>query len=222
MFQKLADQCAMGDMVSMLEMGRWHFEKLDAAQKRLFRQYEAGDEGVYGALYQMTLGHYYQVVNAARYYVTWVYRAALYGNGEARALVEKCPLYSRASLLKKDCYRVGGIRSELMYASELNRLGFTQVSPRLEEFHLYPLRREGYFPCCYLADYIPADESGFGREDDYENIYYDEFFNCLGKNHGLLPARIAAARLKREAYWANPAHDAKNRKYRCSPLTEAP
>ena len=87
--------------------------------------------------------------------------------------------------------------------------------PEFEEDDLKRYAVSGIFPGYYLADYIPADSDGFGREDDYEDIYYDEFFNRLYASN--LPAARAQAEClaqKRRAYWEDPAHDREHRMYK--------
>lgn len=211
----LVDQCAMGDIVAMMDLARWHRQHAPREPEQLLSAYEqdpearqALDEWFYRNRYGSDDFH-------IRCYITWVCRAALYGNPEAEVLTERCSFFPRWSLIPQKLYQPGGFSSQLFYSFELKRLGLKGVSENLEEFAIYPLMKEGIFRAYFLADYIPADEDGFGREDDYEDIFYDEFFNCTPADT-IAQAREAVAKLvrKRRDYWDDPAHDREHRMYK--------
>ena len=213
-YRDLCARCAMGDRVAMLKLGRWHRQWLSPEGEKAIAAYEAGEEKGYQEVWQLLRRSYGRDRDYGCYYVTWLQRAAIYGNAEAQAILDKCPAYWGYGLLPKGHFRGEGWSSELCSSYDLNRLGFLDVDPELDEFGVYPLRPEGFFVCYYLSDYIPADDSGFGREDEYSNLYYDEFFNLLGKDAKQIPEALERRRKHREKYWANPKNDAPNRRYR--------
>lgn len=211
----LAEQCAMGDIVAMLELARWHRSKLPPEGEQALAVYETDPEALGPLLQYLQDNRYNEQCLLCRYYITWVYRAALYGNAEAQALVDRCPRYAHLGLLNKQFYERPSYSSQHFYSSELNQLGLLGIRPDLDEFNLYVLNKDGFYTAYFLADYIPADSDGFGREDSYEDIFYDEFFNCLEADT-VDQARldVEQQRKKREAYWADPVHDREHRMYK--------
>lgn len=212
-FLSLAKQCAMGDMVAMLELARWHRRHIRPSSEALFAAYEAGDDSVYGELYSR-LQRNYTDGHPCNAYITWVTRAALYGNEEAVAILDRCKLYTTFGCIKPKTFTPGVFCCELYYSSDLHRLGLMDIDSGLDEFHLYSLRTTGIYRACYLSDYIPADSDGFGREDEYSDLFYDEFFNYLSGDYKKAQDVLPAMKAKRDAYWRIPAHDAEHRKYR--------
>lgn len=219
-YQKLVDQCAMGDIAAMLELARWHRQWAHPEGLQLLAACEQAPEAWHD-LDQWFYQHRYGSDGFhIRCYITWVCRAALYGNPEAEALVERCSRFPSWSLLPESIYGLGSsagrhISSRHFYSFELCRLGLKGIKENLDEFNIYPLTKDGIFPAYFLADYIPADSDGFGREDDYEDIFYDEFFNCLPDDKiSQAPFSVEDMAKKRKAYWDDPAHDREHRMYK--------
>ena len=215
----LTERCAMGDIVAMLELAQWHRQWAPPEGEKLLAAYEQDPQTCDDLEAWFHKNRYGSADFHIRCYITWVCRAALYGNSEAEALAERCPRFKSWGLLPERLYGLGTPAryrsSQHFYSFELHRLGLRDIDEKLEEFSLYPLTEDGIFPGYYLADYIPADSDGFGREDDYEDIYYDEFFNRLYASN--LPAARAKAEClaqKRRAYWEDPAHDRDHRMYK--------
>ena len=210
----LAGLCALGDIAAMWELARWHRSHLRASTEELLAAYEAGAD-TYGQLWQRCRYPSPPDCLSLQAYLTWIGQAARYGHPEAQKIVADRKLFKYAGLLSQKTVQVGGISSELHSSLELNRLGMTDVDDRMYEFGLYPLTQTGVYMAYYQSDYYPADSDGFGREEEYENLFYDEFF-CLLSARNLSGAEQLAAenRQRREEYWSDPAHGPDNRKYR--------
>ena len=212
-YHALAGLCALGDIAAMWEMAHWHRSHLRASTEQLLAAYESGED-TYSQLWERR--HYNSPdANPLCYYVTWIGLAARYGHPEAQRIIQGRVFFKYASIIKEKITQVGGISSALHSSVDLNRMGMTAVDINRFEFGLRPLTMSGVYPASYLADYIPADSDGFGREDEYEDIFYDEFF-CQLLAHNMAGAEQLAERnrQRREEYWADPAHDPDNRKYR--------
>lgn len=215
----LTGLCAMGDIVAMLDLARWHRKFAHPQGLRLLEAYEQDPE-TWHDLDQWFYQHRYGGdAFHLRCCITWICRATLYGNPEAEALVQRCSRFPSWSLLPESIYGSGpAVRfpsSRHFYSYELHRLGLRDIDEDLEEFSLYPLTKDGIFPAYYLYDYIPADSDGFGREDDYRDLYYDEFFNRLpGDQYKQAQEALPAMKKKRRDYWADPAHDREHRMYK--------
>lgn len=213
-YLRLAKECAMGDIVSMMEMARWHRGYLRPGTEAMLAAYESGED-TSGLLYErMRYGSPDRF--SLKAYNTWVCQAARYGHAGAQALSRDSYLFQNGGVLKAETHNVGKFGSEHYYASDLNQLGLLDIDSGYSEFGMYSLLPEGIFMAYYQSGYIPADSDGFGREDDYEDVFYDEFFNHIpGKT--LEDARKNLPRLlkKREDYWKDPVHDRENRMYKC-------
>lgn len=212
-YLRLAGQCAMGDIAAMWDMAQWFRRYLRPSTLALLDAYDSGDD-TFGELDSRT--RYYSPdsfpLSAC---VTWLGQAARYGHAQAASIVDGRYFYRTCGLLKAATLRVGAFGHELYYSSDLHNLGLPDIDSSLEEFGLNPLLPEGIYIASYLSDYIPADSDGFGREDTYESIFYDEFFNHI-PGRTLDDARRNLPKLlkKRAAYWADPKHDPEHRKYR--------
>lgn len=218
-YLKLADRCAMGDIAAMPELARWHRQFAHPEGEALLAAYEQDPEAWQGLEQWFYQHRYGGDAFHLRCCITWICRAALYGNPEAEAQVRRCSRFPSWSLLPESIYgSAPAVRfpsSRHFYSYELHRLGLRDIDEHLEEFSLYPLTKDGIFPAYYLYDYIPADSDGFGREDDYRDLYYDEFFNRLpGRKYSQALEALAAMKKKREDYWSDPAHDREHRMYK--------
>lgn len=212
-YLKLAEQCAMGDIVAMWELAHWFRGYLRPDTAALLDAYNSGED-TYDELFRRT--KYTSPDNFPLCaYLAWIKQAARYGHEQAQQISEERSLYRFHGLLKEATHKVGRFGTELYYASELHRLGLLDVDSSFSEFGICSLLPEGIFPASYLADYIPADSDGFGREDTYEDVYYDEFFNLIpGSTIESARRNLPALLKKREDYWADPKNDAEHRKYR--------
>lgn len=212
-YLELAGQCAMGDIVAMMDLARWHRSHLRPGTEQLLADYEADSEARNALFKQIQC--FYNDSFSCKAYMTWVFLAALYGNPEAEALIQQRPDFCSVGLLKPKTLRADRFGYELYYSSDLNRMGFLGVDSGLDEFNLACIRSEGIYCASYLSSYIPADSDGFGREDDYDDIFYDEFFNPLpGHKYSEAQAALPQLLAKREAYWNDPAHDREHRMYK--------
>ena len=212
-YHAMARLCGLGDIAAMWEMARWHRSHLRASTEQLLAAYEAGSDtsSQLRQRCQYTSPDEFQL----KAYLTWVCQAARYGHPEAQRIAGNSYFFKTSGSLHAKTLQVGGIRSELHSSLDLNRLGMTDVDSEMYEFGVYPLTPEGVFMAYYLADYIPADSDGFGREDEYKDLFYDEFFIRLPARNMAGAEQLAAKnRQRREEYWSDPAHDPENRKYR--------
>lgn len=217
-FQNLSARCAMGDIVAMLDLARWHRQFAHPEGGKYLAAYEQDPENHKNLQQWLDRNRYGLDGFHLRCYITWVFRAALYGNPQAEALMERCPKFRDWGLLPQTLYGLGPTpryrSSQRLDSYKLHRLGLTGIDEDLEELSLYPME-DGIFSGYFLEDYIPADSDGFGREDFYEDLFYDEFFNRL-QGTSLSRARPSAERLiqERRAYWEDPAHDQEHRMYK--------
>lgn len=212
-YLELAKQCSMGDIAAMMELAQWHYSHLRPSTRQLLDEYDAGTDHA-GALSTRT--NYGSPDRfSLQACITWRCQAARYGHAEAQRLVQGKYLYRSCGVLKESTHKVGHYGCEHYYSSSLNCLGLLDIDSDFSEFGMYALRPDGIFVAYYLADYIPADSDGFGREDDYANVYYDEFFNRIpGRTLAQAQANLPRLLKKREAYWADPAHDRAHRMYK--------
>lgn len=212
-YLELAGQCAMGDITAMWELAQWFRGCLRPSTQALLDQYDSGID-CYSELSLRT--HYNSPDHfPLKAYVTWLNQAARYGHARAGQITADRYFYRYCGVLKEVTHKVGNFGSELYYGSDLHNLGLLDVDSGFFEFGLHALQPEGIFIAYYLADYIPADSDGFGREDEYANIFYDEFFNLIpGKTLDDARRNLPKLLKKREAYWADPKHDREHRMYR--------
>lgn len=161
-----------------------------------------------------------------KYYAVWLVRSALYGNWKAQKVLERYDVYKEISLIPEWMMVPPGSRGEEAAQTghnaldvgdwELRRAGFTDVPDQEFECWLKPLEENGTYRFWYQSDYSPADESGFGREDEYETVYLDEFFNFVGletekQKLKELNGKLRALRARRDRYWSSPPHDKRRR-----------
>lgn len=226
-FARLAEQCRMGDMEAMFEMALWHREYCKQEERQVLSAYEEQPEdaetqkAVVEAV-RCRIGY------SIKYYSLWLVRSALYGNWKGQKALERYGIYRELSLIPEwmmapldsltDEERQKRKRHGALDVAgwELRRAGFTDVPDQEFECWLDPLDGNGVYQFLYLSDYIPADESGFGREDEYEAVYLDEFFNFIGletenQKPEALTKKLHALEAKRERYWNSPLHDRRRR-----------
>jgi len=226
MFEKLAEQYRMGDIEAMYEMALWHRRKCVDEELAVLLDYEKrpDDESAQKTIRALWCHNIHN-------YAVWLVRSALYGHQRAEEILAQYSLYREVALISArlmdpyerernpkrwdDFWRgVGGW--------QLHKAGFTDIPDDDSYCSLWFLNKDGFYVFSYLADYIPADEYGFGQEDYYEDLYLDEFFNLLPnlrQKGGELPApevikeELDKMDAKREKYWRLPEHDIR-RKYR--------
>jgi len=222
-FKKLSVQCRMGDIEAMYEMAVWHRRKCTGKELKILLAYEKrpDDQKAQEEI------RYIWCRNIQNYAV-WLVRSALYGHSKAGKILEQYSLYREISLIPAwmmnpaEAEQKLKNRHQCMFEKvegwELRQAGFTDVPEEEFDGSLRFLNKEGFYVFSYLSDYIPADEDGFGREDYYESVYFDEFFNLLPEGIEDLPPEMRKKELdkmdaKREQYWNSPLCDSR-RKYK--------
>lgn len=163
-----------------------------------------------------------------RNYAVWLVRSALYGHPKSEEILAQYSLYREISLIPAWMMNPDEAEQKLknrhqcifekIEGWELRQAGFTDVPEEKFEGSLQFLNKEGFYVFSYLSDCIPSDEDGFGREDYYESVYFDEFFNLLPEGIEDMPLETRRKELdktdiKREQYWSSPLHDSR-RKYK--------
>lgn len=213
---ELAELCKMGDMIAMTDMAYLFRERCTESLRGLFDTYELKPVKENEDLINAYLKEHSDEVRLAEAYMMWLVRAALYGNEEAALQIGRCPYYKQKSYIPYTMLSGEGDSFIKFWDSDsLWEMGLIDMERGCTDCSLSINRRGGYFDFCYVAEYEPPDEYGFGAEWDYENIYYNEFFCRIPANSKEdISRQLLVLDAERETYWKNPAHDAANRKYR--------
>lgn len=210
----LARLCSLGDIAAMWELAHWHRRNLQASTEQLLAAFEAGEDN-YSQLRVRLTPYRSDDAYPLQYYISWIWQAARYGHEEAEKLVWDRYFLDDYGFLKRKTSQVGAFSSSPYSSYGLNHMGLLDVYNKYPEFGLHSLTQKGVYRAYYLSSYIPADSDGFGREDDYDDVFFDEFFNQLCTHNMAGAIQLAAKnRQRREEYWADPDHDPQNRKYR--------
>ena len=219
-FMGIAWKCEMGDMEAMIELAEWFRSRFSPKLEELVAAYEESSDDNRREVLQGFLQDY--VRNSpddsfyGKAYMMWIVRAALYGNARAEKIMEKCPYYETGAYVPCRMFSPMGRYFQSYWASNsLRELGLLQFPEGKTDCGLVSLNKKGYFDFYYVSWYSPPDEDGFGREEEYEDIYYDEFFNRIRtENVEEIEEELVKLENRRERYWAVPENDAAARKYR--------
>ena len=184
---QLAERCKKGDVLAMRQMAVSFRSRCTPTLIELMDRYEADPVQENEAAIRSYLRENSHEKRAAEGYVTWLVRAALYGNAETLAQLEQWPFYRQFAYIPYDMMTREGSNSINLWASRsLYEIGFIDVPADFEDCRLSYNVNERYFDLRYVSYYEPPDEYGFGAEWEYDDVYFDEFF-CR------LPARPQSA-----------------------------
>ena len=217
-FNSLAELCKMGDIQAMLDIAHLFFDKCTDEQKQLLSNYEKEQSALNIKLLSAYMSRPANGLTSMKTYMTWIIRAAIYGNKIALMLTEKCPIYKDCAGLDYYLYFKPKNNIKRLWTSDLLReAGFIDILKHKEDCGLVYHYQHGYFRFFYMSDYEPPDEEGFGSEIEYDSVYYDEFFKILPVNVNASEGEVLDAlnRLtnERETYWKNKSNSAE-RKYK--------
>ena len=212
-FAQMAELCKMGDIIAMIDMAHFFKDRCTEPLRNLLDAYESEPAGEN----EIRLMEYLRYGGGpARAYMMWLVRAALYGNEEAQLLIDRCPYYKKKAFIPYNMLTGEGYPFIKFWGSDtLWEMGLVDMKRGYTDCSLRFDAKRGYFVFEYVSDYDPPDETGFGAEWDYENVYYNEFFcHIPTKSIDEIPKHLLILEKDREAYWQDAAHDAPGRKYR--------
>lgn len=202
-FEQLAELCAQGDIEAMMELAAWFRDRFSPEIEQLMEAYERNPEKGEEP-YRQKLEHNFE----AQAYMMWVVRAGIYGHEKAQKLLEKYPYFNRGGFIRRYFFEPWPKQNysydkNFYYPEGFYRLGIIDMPLGLPEGAISKLMRGGYYEYTYVSWYCPADETGFGMEEEYETIYFDQFFRLIPiKDKKELPEKLEQAQQKREKYWA--------------------
>lgn len=177
---QIAERCKKGDVSAMRQMAAFFRNRCTSPLIALLDRYEADPIQENEILIRNYLRENCHEEEAVKGYMMWLVRAALYGNAQASEQLEHWPFYKQFAYIPYDMMTGEG-RPYIMFwdSSFLREIGFIDIPSGYEECRLTYIAKERYFVLCYVSDYEPPDEYGFGAEWEYDYIYFDEFFNLL-------------------------------------------
>ena len=174
---QLAERCKKGDVAAMRQMADFLRSRCTPPLIELMDHYEADPVQENGIAIQNYLRKNYYEENAARGYMMWLVRAAMYGNEEVSAQLEQWSFYKQFGYIPYDMMTGKGSHGISLWASSfLYEIGFIDVPAGYEDCRLSYNVDKKCFILSYVSFYEPPDEYGFGAEWEYDYIYFDEFF----------------------------------------------
>ncbi len=188
-FQLRAKWCAMGDLKSMF----WMYEEFRSRLTDEFRLLEAAycKEPTEENLKKLS-GCLKEKGNLTAFCASamWLYRGMLYGLEQAKDIIGENPCYQKQGEFLR-CQLPGNGYSMRHDVAQMAEMGFMQP---IEDCSLNGMDRHGVYIGCRNASYGGMDESGFGMEEYYDFYFFDEFFQCIGEEHGASRNDIACNR----------------------------
>lgn len=176
---RLAEACKNGDASAMREMAELLYRHCEVQMKKLLERYEAEPTSKHASDVQKNR----TLMGEA--YMMWLVRAALYGDTKAGEKLDKCPIYKELAFIPYGMMS-GEKDPRIMFwdSDTLYDIGFIDVPKGYTDCGLRYDADKKIFGLCYVSDYEPPDEDGFGAEYDYDYIYFDKFFRPLPKETG--------------------------------------
>ncbi len=173
---KLAEACKHGDVSAMRAMAGVLRDRCTPELIKLLDRYEAEPTQEH----ETAIRKYASAGIWEKGYMMWLARAALYGDADASAQLGKWTFYKEYAYIPYDMM-IGKGRSFISFwdSGSLYEIGFIDVPDGHTDCRLFYNAGERFFDLCYVSDYEPPDEDGFGAEWEYDYIYFDEFFRRL-------------------------------------------
>ncbi len=183
-FLHFARQVRLGDAAAMWEFAGYFRLHFNGSGRECIERYEDDPSEETQKALEIYVCHHPDDAFPLKAYMLWIHRAAQCGYGAAIGLLERCPYYREGAYLPEGLFNPDRDNYMHFWSSDsLRKLGFPQVPPGRTDCCLRWKSAFGLLFLEYTKDYIPADESGFGREDDIGCMLYDSFFNHItGKN----------------------------------------
>lgn len=213
--KELAYLCKMGDITAMLEMAYFFRDCCEKPLRELLDAYEQNPvQQNEDMVDQYLTKSNSEVVRTVKAYVMWLVRAALYGNGRAGMLLERCPYYKKRSYIPY-AVLIGDGYESIWDSDSLWETGMIDMVRGCTDCRLELYREKGYFELWYVDHYYPPDDDGFGAEYEYASAYYNEFFCRIPvKEEKEISRQMMLLEKEREAYWNKPEHNASERRYK--------
>lgn len=176
---RLAEACKNGDASAMRKMAEVLRNHCEAETKELLARYEADPTPEHAsAIYenQTCMG---------KGYMMWLVRAAFYKDAKAAEKLAKCPVYKELAFIPYGMMS-GEEKPRITFwnSATLYDIGFIDVPQGYTDCSLLYDPNKKIYDLCYVSDYEPPDEDGFGAEWDYDDMYFDEFFRRVWKRDG--------------------------------------
>lgn len=184
LFLRLAEAVRMGDAAAMWDFAGYFRRHFNGTGRECIERYEDSP----GEETQKALRDYVDChpddAFPLKGYMLWIHRSAQCGYGAAIGLLERCPYYREGAYLPEELFAPDrGSYMHFWSGDSLRKLGFMEVPPGLTDCCLRWWSTLGLMFLEYMEDYIPSDESGFGREDDIGSMIFDAYFNRLSGNN---------------------------------------
>ena len=211
----LAKLCQMGDIVAMYDMAMYFYNKCNQEQKNALKNYEQNpcENTRKGISFYITEESRENAIDM-RFYMMWLIRASVYGNGKAKEITDKCTYYYELSDFPLETVkRHLGITLETNF---LYKAGFLDKGIISDEDDTYLEYHKG-------LSYFKLEEiyvDGYDRETYYR--YYDEFFmeiDCIPHRCAVhneieqIIEKMERNEKKREQFWKT-QNDCNERKYK--------
>lgn len=174
---ELVQKCKTGDADAMLALSEFFRQRCSDPMLEVLNRYENDPSRVHEEEVYRALKEYWYEAGTAAAYMMWLYRAGVYGNQEASQRMERYRAYRAKMLIPERVF--SGDLLKLTYSTELNRGGIMDIPAGIFDCGINYIAKTKRYHFWYVSDYIPADEAGFGREEDYASFYLDEFFNKI-------------------------------------------
>lgn len=182
---RLAVRCKKGNVSAMRAMAENFRSRCTPPLAALLDCYEADPVPENEEKIRDYLKNYFQEESAAKAYMMWLVRATLYGDKEVAGQLERWPFYKKFAYIPYDMMiGNGNFHIKFWSSNKLREIGFIDVPRNRKECSLSYDINGKYFSLCYVSSYEPPDETGFGAEWEYSDIYFDEFFRRLPKKPG--------------------------------------
>ena len=224
-FVRLAGQCAMGDTESMMELAEWFRSGFEPGLEAVISAYEENPDEINCEKLKKYINNLSNGSLSIDAYTFWIGRAALYGNEKAGEMIKRYAYYDTRSysFMPRKLFSPGNRGfTDYWFSDTLFQFGLVEIPRGETDCRLCTIKENGCFNFYYVSWYCPADEDGFGREMEYTDIYYDEFFKRIpARDEEEIQSGLLKIKEERERYWQVSENNAQMRKYKKSICPEA-